>query len=339
MAGLAGLRLIRAVSRFVGLSLLAAVPACRPLPPARQAGPAKARTPALAAHRLFSVEGLSSPRGAADDVPQDIYFVSNAPGKALGRGNGGFISRVKPDGSLLQPRFIEGGRGGATLNSPAGLAISGPLLWVADIDALRAFDRRSGSPVRDVDAAPLGALDFLGLTAGPDGSIYAADAARQAGPDGSLLHTGPDRVFRVAGRLGAGIAFRGAQLGSAGAIAWDPFGKRLVTVPLEGRSVLGWTPGAREPEILGQAARGSNGVVVLDSARLLVSSAGDRTVYLYENGAATPLITGIEPPGGLAIDRPRKRLLIPIPSKDRLEIWQLEENANLTPGLPATPSP
>ncbi len=311
----------------IGLLLLSAfLPSCHPLPPARGAR-ARSRGPSLEARRLFSVEGLDSPRGAVEDFAQDVYFISNAPGGPLDRGGRGSISRVRSDGKMLLPRFIEGGREGTTLDSPAGLAIAGPLLWVADLDAVRAFDRQTGSPVRDVDAAPLGALSFRGLATAPDGSVYAADAALQAGPQGVPLHTGPDRVFRVTTQLGPGIAFRGAILGSPGAIAWDGFHERFLTVPLRGESVLGWSRDAREPVRLAPAPAGSNGVVVLDAGRFLVSSEEERAVDLYENGAATPLVTGIDPPGGLALDRRRRRLLIPIPSRNRLEVWQLEETA------------
>jgi hypothetical protein len=54
------------------------------------------------------------------------------------------ISRVSPDGRLTTRRFVEGGREGATLNAPKGLAIVGRELFVADIDVVRSFDRITG---------------------------------------------------------------------------------------------------------------------------------------------------------------------------------------------------
>ena len=72
-----------------------------------------------------------------------VYFVANINGSPLGKDGNGFISRLTRDGKVDSLKFIAGGRGGAVLNAPKGMAISGDTLWVADIDAARAFHKRS----------------------------------------------------------------------------------------------------------------------------------------------------------------------------------------------------
>ena len=63
----------------------------------------------------------------------------------------GYISRLTRDGKMDSLKFIAGGRGGVTLNAPKGMAIEGDTLWVADIDAARAFDKRTGKPIATVN--------------------------------------------------------------------------------------------------------------------------------------------------------------------------------------------
>src|SRR5258707_2917915 len=110
------------------------------------AAPAAAPPPAPGATKALTVAGFSTPESVLHDSTQDIYFVSNINGSPTAKDNNGFISRVRPDGAIENLKFIEGGHG-ATLNAPKGLALAGDTLWVADIDAVRAFNARTGAPI------------------------------------------------------------------------------------------------------------------------------------------------------------------------------------------------
>src|SRR5881398_3447690 len=129
---------------------------------ATPAAPAPAAAPTLppspGATKLTVVEGFLTPESVLHDPVQDIYFVSNINGSPTAKDNNGFISRVKPDGAVENPKFIEGGRTGITLNAPKGLALAGDTLWVADIDAVRAFNAKTGAPIDSVSLSKLGAV-------------------------------------------------------------------------------------------------------------------------------------------------------------------------------------
>src|ERR671925_520262 len=96
--------------------------------------------------RAATIEGaFKTPESVRFDAAEDVFFVSNINGVPSAKDNNGFITRVRAEGGEIDSlMFIAGGRGGVTLNAPKGLAITGDTLWVADIDAVRAFDKRTG---------------------------------------------------------------------------------------------------------------------------------------------------------------------------------------------------
>src|SRR5688572_12922227 len=101
--------------------------------------------------RIASVAAdFKTPESVRYDAPMDVYFVSNINGGPTQKDNNGFIATVKPDSSGMTV-LIQGGRDGVTLHAPKGMAIAGDTLWVADIDALRAFNKRTGAAIRSVD--------------------------------------------------------------------------------------------------------------------------------------------------------------------------------------------
>ena len=56
-----------------------------------------------------------------------------------------YIARVNAGDPRRAAVFVAGGRGGAVLDAPKGMALQGDTLWVADIDVLRGFHRRTPS--------------------------------------------------------------------------------------------------------------------------------------------------------------------------------------------------
>src|SRR5918996_3100113 len=140
-----------------------------------------ADTAPLSAAIAHTVDSLEAPEAARFDPTLGVYFVANINGDPLGKDGNGYISRITRDGQVDSLKFIAGGRGGATLNAPKGMAIAGDTLWVADIDVVRGFNRRSGKLVSNVRVP--GAKFLNDVAAGPDG-IYVTDTGFGAGPDG-----------------------------------------------------------------------------------------------------------------------------------------------------------
>jgi hypothetical protein len=70
----------------------------------------------IAAADTLTISGFSTPESVVHDTIQDVYFVSNiGPGNPGALDHNGFISRVNPNGTIIQLAWITG------LNGPKGL--------------------------------------------------------------------------------------------------------------------------------------------------------------------------------------------------------------------------
>jgi sugar lactone lactonase YvrE len=289
----------------------------------------KAQPPAQAARapvRVLTVAGFKTPESVKYDAELDVYFATNINGNPSAKDDNGFISRVRPDGTVDSLAFVAGGRGGVTLHAPKGTAIVGDTLWVADIDAVRGFDKRTGASLATVDLSAQGATFLNDIAVGPDGALYITDTGIRINAAGAVTHPGRDRIFRV----GPGsppravtVAAEGDTLDRPNGIAWDPRGAWFIVVSFGGPAVFAWRPGDRAPAVLARGPGGWDGVEVLADGRILASSWADSTVDVVAGAGVERLIGGVPSPADIGVDTKRLRVLIPIFQGDRVEVWQL----------------
>jgi len=280
--------------------------------------PASSRTTKVA-----TIVGFLTPESVLDDSAQDIYFVSNINGSPLTKDNNGFISRVRPDGAIEVLKFIEGGRGGVTLNAPKGLAVLGDTLWVADVDVVRAFNARTGVPVDSVKLDSLGAVFLNDIAIAPNGAIYVTDTGIRFDDVGNVLHPGPDRIFRVGPDRKVTVAVRGDTLGRPNGITLDAVGRRFIVVQYGGKAVMAWKPGDRAPSVVAKGVGGFDGVEMI-GGKVVASSWTDSSITRFDSTQGTKIISGVPSPADFGYDAKRNRLLIPILTGNRVEIWQLQ---------------
>jgi sugar lactone lactonase YvrE len=262
--------------------------------------------------KTLTIAGFQTPESVKWDSAQDVYFVSNINGAPNAKDGNGYISRVDPAGRVTDSMFIKG------LNAPKGLAVVGDTLWVADIDQVRAFNSKTGAPVATVSVP--GAIFLNDIAAAPDGSLYVTDTAVKFGAKGPE-HVGKDQVFRIAGRK-VSVAIASDTLGRPNGITWDVANQRFVVVPFGANALVAWKPGEKTTTSLGSGAGQFDGVEIVKGA-ILVSSWADSSVARFENGHGTKLITGVPSPADIGYDAKRNRVLVPIFTGNRVEIWQL----------------
>lgn len=270
------------------------------------------------------VDSLATPESAIHDSGQDVYFVSNINGNATDPDNNGFISRIRPDGSVEALRFIAGGQNGVTLNGPKGLALGGDSLWVSDLTTVRIFNARTGAPLGSVDLAPSGAVFLNDVAIGPDGSVYITDSGFKV-VGGEFTHPGPDRIYRIGPDRQVTTVMTGDQLGRPNGITWDAASNRMLMGPLGDSTIYAFAVGDSVLTAVVKGPGGYDGIEALGGGRFVVSSQDGASILVYANGVLRPVIDSLQDPADIGLDRKRGRVLIPSLGGDRLEIRPLPQ--------------
>jgi len=299
--------------------------ACGDREPQRDAaGAGTPATPSGAEPKKVGEIKVNAAEAVKYDPDQDVWFVASfgaGDPSPMGKDNNGIISRYKSDGSPDSVGFIAGGRNGAVLNAPKGMAIAGDTLWVADIDAVRGFNRRTGAPLATVNVK--GAKFLNDMTVGPDGALYLTDSGLGPDPKTGLSHTGPDRIYRIGADRKPTVALQDSALAAPNGIAWDSAGRSFVIVPFFGQQLVRWSPGDSAVHPLATGKGQHDGVEPTGDGRLLVTSWADSSLNIVESGQYTRLAGGIPSPADLAWDPKTRRAAIPLLMAGRVEIWEL----------------
>ena len=263
---------------------------------------------------LATAQGFSGPEAVRYDPDQDVYFVANFNGRGSALDTNGFISRLRPDGTIERLRFIAGGEAGVMLHAPRGMTIVGDTLWAADVDAVRGFHRVTGAPLATIDFSGADAGFLNDIAQGPDGALYITD-------------TGRNRIYRAANGKFT-VALAGDALDRPNGITWDRAGERFIIVPYsQGEVILAWRPGTTVLDTVGRSAGGRfDGVEVLGAGRVLVASQRDSSLHLFAGGSGRPIIGTTGAPADIGVDTRRNRVAVPYIALNRVDIWQLPED-------------
>jgi sugar lactone lactonase YvrE len=271
--------------------------------------------------RVGEVGDLKHPESARYDPGLDVWFVSNVNGDPSKKDNNGFISRITSTGKMDSLKFIEAGRKGVTLNGPKGLAVVADTLWVADIDAVRAFNKVTGAPIASISLA--GKVKFLNdAAAGPDG-VYFTDSGLKGDAKGQLNYVGPDQIIRVGPDRKASVVLKTDSIGGANGITWMASQQKFVINSFGNKKVFTWAPGDKSVTAIAAGPGLADGLEVLPDGRILMSSWADSSLLVVENGKAVPVATGIPSPADFGLDPKRNRVGVPMMMEDKVEFWDL----------------
>lgn len=243
--------------------------------------------------------GLETPESVLFDPEADIYLVANINGSPGARDGNGFISQISPAGELQDLKWIDGTAEGVTLNAPKGMALTGDELWVADIDTVRIFDRRTGEPVGEV-AVP-GASFLNDVAADADGTVYVTDSTT-----GAIYRIAADRSFEEAARIAGpnGVQARGG----------------LILVTASPGQILLLEANGAQIEAYSVPSGALDGLIWLEDGSMIVSSwAASAIYYLDPAGEATELFAGLPSPADIGFDSRRRMVLIPHFDDNRVE--------------------
>ena len=303
----------RALS-FITLVLLACS-SSDPAPPAavesaEPAPPAPAEKPAPKPI-VIRGQGLDKPESVLHDAVADVYLVTNIVGKSLEKDGNGFISRLSPDGKVLDLKWIDGGKRGVSLDAPKGMAISGDTLYVADIDTLRAFDRETGKPKSSIK---IKGATFLNDVAVDDrGQVFVSDSGlEQWGP--YTEPNGKDAIYRVDGKKATALV-KDKALGNPNGLLAD--GGALYVVNKLGE--LYRVDGGSKTDITKLPAGSLDGIVKTP-AGIMISSWDAKAVFLQSGDKFEPVLEDVSSPADIGYDSKRNRLLAPVLTEKTVRI-------------------
>lgn len=296
---------------------------CVSLPWSAACAPGESSTPQRASETAESIRitvadvGFATPESVLHDPEADVYLVSNINGDPFAADDNGFVSRLSPDGVVLDLKWIDGADDNVTLNAPKGMAISGSSLFVSDIDCVRIFDLASGSPSGEVCVPQ---ATFLNDVAADEyGTLWVTDSGYLPGFGAS----GTDAVYRMSpdGRMNAVV--EGDFLGHPNGVA---VGSRGVFVATFGSGeVYTVTVDGERSTVMPVSERQLDGVEFVRDGGFMFSSWGERAVFrVGPTGALRKIVEDVDAPADIGYDAVRNRVLIPLFNDNQVWIQALD---------------
>jgi hypothetical protein len=275
---------------------------------------------------VVNLTGFQDPESVRYDAEQDAYFVSNMTGNGSDKDGNGYIVRIAAESPYGGTVLVRGGADGVTLHAPKGMALHGDTLWVADIDVLRGFDRRTGARLAEIDFAPRGAVMLNDVAVAPDGTLRVTDTGIMMKYVG-IAHTGPDRIFKVGPNAAITEVASGLALRQPNGIAWDSAGNRWVVVSFDTfvGEVATFPRDGGERRVLHRSSRGRfDGLVVLPNGASVYTSWMDSSVHVLRDGKDRVLLREVPEAADLGLDTRRMRLAVPLAMLGRVQLWALK---------------
>ena len=293
--------------------------------------PPPSEPPPPAAPQVIKIDGFQTPESVLYDDQADVYLVSNINGTPFDKDDNGFIAKVSPppDAKLAEPAWIDGKNEKVTLNAPKGMAFLGDVLYVADIDTVRMFDRKTGEPKGEVKLK--GATFLNDVAAGTD-SIYVTDTAL----DKQFKPGKTQGVWQIKGNKGTQIS-KGADLGAPNGLLVQGADVWVVTFASGELYKLG--KGGKK-EAAEKLPKGQlDGIVAGADGTLYITSWEGSAVFHGKPGNWTMGPEGVKSPADLAIDAKRNVLVIPLFQENRVEIHEVPKGGEAGAAAPAAGAP
>ena len=165
---------------------------------------------------------FSTPESVEYYEAEDVYLVTNINGSPFAADGSGFISKVKPDGDIIDLKWIDGTNEGVMLNAPKGVAIVGNNLFVADINQVHVFELPGGKQKTSITIQ--GSTFLNGITPGADNDVYVTDSGFNDG----FTESGTDAIYKVSADGKYEAIVKDKEMGHPNGILLD--GNRLIVV-------------------------------------------------------------------------------------------------------------
>ena len=258
-------------------------------------------------------EGIQAPESAYfDENTGNVYLSQVGGGGGLGKDGDGIISILKPDGTVVNPRWFAG------LNAPKGLRATGGVLWVADIDRLVGVSIQSGNThaIHTIEGAKF--LNDVAVT--PRGSVLVSDMLAS-----TIYALQGDKVSKIASGVELdspnGLLVSGGTLYIAG---WGRDIQPSFDTLVRGR-LLSMDLRTREVEAITKASTGNLDGLELDGkGGFLVTDWIEGAVFrISSKGAVTSLLDLPKGSADIAYLPKKKLLIVPQMLENKVTAYDL----------------
>jgi hypothetical protein len=263
--------------------------------------------------------GFATPESVEYYAAEDVYLVTNINGSPFAVDDNGFISKISPDGKVLDLKWIDGARSDTRLHGPKGAAISGNILYVADHDEVHLFELPSGKQKTSVKIP--GSTFLNGITPGRGGSVYTTDMGATS-DNGDFVSSGTDAVYQVFPDGQYKVIMKDKDMGWPNGIVVS--GKHLIVVTFQSNEVYRVLKNGQRYILPAPPTGSLDGLVAMDDGSLIISSWAGSAIYrLDKNGSYNTVADSLESPSDIGYDSKRNRLLVPLFLKDKIVIFPL----------------
>ncbi|MGE3977439.1 MAG: hypothetical protein AB7F94_07605 [Nitrospira sp.] len=269
------------------------------------------------------ITGLESPHSFVGDPSGKDYFISNINGEPDARDNNGFITKLNAEGKVTELKFIQGGVADVLLHAPKGMALVGPILYIADLDQLKAFDKASGKLIATVSFPTSSLTD---VAAAPDGMLYVSDQAAN-----SIYRIDPSADHRI------DLLIHDERLAGPAGIAIHPRTNHLIAVSLQKGKILDITPDGQLTELESNGFftgrfQNLSGVDFDQWGNMYVSDISKGKIWRMTRDHRFQVIAEYLPaPADIGIDRVNNLILVPYHYVDAAEMNGLETPSSAKP--------
>lgn len=260
--------------------------------------------------------GFATPESVEYYAAEDVYLVTNINGSPFDADSNGFISKLSPDGTVIDLKWIDGAKEGTTLHAPKGAAIAGNNLFIADRNQVHIFELPSGKQKASITIE--GSVFLNGITPACAGYVYVTDSgyAEGFGPSDT------DAIYKVRANGNYELVLKDKSLGHPNGILEDD--DRLVVVTFGSGELFSVNASGKVTAMPTPPNGGLDGLVKLNDSQFAISSWGGSAIYVYnQDGTFTTMAESLDAPADLGVDTKRNRLLIPLFKQNKVVIQPL----------------
>jgi hypothetical protein len=232
------------------------------------------------------------------DPAAGVVYASNIEGHHSKKDKKGSISKMKPDGSVSQLKWVTG------LNAPKGMALLNGKLFVTDIDELVEINLSGGKIAKRY---PVPGAKFLNDAATDGLNVYFSDS-----------ETG--KVHRLA--EGKVSTFAEGFAGING-LSFDDKDQLFI---LDGKGLRRYNPADKTSQFVNEVVTGGDGLVIIDDSTY-IASRWQGEIYLIKNGKEHLLLdTKADSSNTADIDYipAEKLVLVPTFMKNKVVAYKLD---------------